>query len=70
MWILGFNGPSGFSARSTAEQVTDGIDGSGLTAIVTGPFLSFFSSLCFFIRVGFGVNIYKYTCIMFMYMYI
>ncbi|KAL8119680.1 short-chain dehydrogenase TIC 32, chloroplastic-like [Apium graveolens] len=36
MWILGFNGPSGFSARATAEQVTDGIDGSGLTAIVTG----------------------------------
>jgi len=36
MWLLGFNGPSGFSARSTAEQVTKGIDGSGLTAIVTG----------------------------------
>lgn len=36
MWLLGFNGPSGFSARSTAEQVTKGIDGTGLTAIVTG----------------------------------
>lgn len=36
MWLLGFNGPSGFSARSTAEQVTQGIDGTGLTAIVTG----------------------------------
>ncbi|KAL1809038.1 hypothetical protein DCAR_0728566 [Daucus carota subsp. sativus] len=36
MWLLGFNGPSGFSARSTAEQVTEGVDGSGLTAIVTG----------------------------------
>ncbi|XP_065858289.1 short-chain dehydrogenase TIC 32, chloroplastic-like [Euphorbia lathyris] len=36
MWIFGWNGPSGFSARSTAEQVTQGIDGTGLTAIVTG----------------------------------
>ncbi|KAI5655464.1 hypothetical protein M9H77_32651 [Catharanthus roseus] len=36
MWLLGFKGPSGFSARSTAEEVTQGIDGSGLTAIVTG----------------------------------
>ncbi|XP_052205115.1 short-chain dehydrogenase TIC 32, chloroplastic-like isoform X2 [Diospyros lotus] len=29
-------GPSGFSYYSTAEEVTEGIDGSGLTAIVTG----------------------------------
>nr|XP_043615370.1 short-chain dehydrogenase TIC 32, chloroplastic-like [Erigeron canadensis] len=29
-------GPSGFSRFSTAEEVTQGIDGSGLTAIVTG----------------------------------
>ncbi|KAI9075126.1 hypothetical protein K1719_042857 [Acacia pycnantha] len=36
MWMLGWNGPSGFSASSTAEQVTEGIDGNGLTAIVTG----------------------------------
>lgn len=36
MWIFGWKGPSGFSARSTAEEVTEGIDGSGLTAIVTG----------------------------------
>ncbi|XP_065858308.1 short-chain dehydrogenase TIC 32, chloroplastic-like [Euphorbia lathyris] len=36
MWIFGWKGPSGFSARSTAEQVTQGIDGTGLTAIVTG----------------------------------
>ncbi|KAK7270868.1 hypothetical protein RJT34_26359 [Clitoria ternatea] len=28
--------PSGFSSSSTAEEVTHGIDGSGLTAIVTG----------------------------------
>ncbi|PKA48049.1 Short-chain dehydrogenase TIC 32, chloroplastic [Apostasia shenzhenica] len=36
-WLtLGWKGPSGFSASSTAEFVTEGIDGSGLTAIVTG----------------------------------
>ncbi|KAJ9555270.1 hypothetical protein OSB04_009884 [Centaurea solstitialis] len=36
MWIFGRKGESGFSASSTAEEVTNGIDGSGLTAIVTG----------------------------------
>ncbi|GMN32058.1 hypothetical protein TIFTF001_003520 [Ficus carica] len=36
MWIFGWKGPSGFSARSTAEEVTHGIDGTALTAIVTG----------------------------------
>ncbi|CAI0476199.1 unnamed protein product [Linum tenue] len=36
MWIFGWKGPSGFSARSTAEEVTEGIDATGLTAIVTG----------------------------------
>ncbi|PON44175.1 Short-chain dehydrogenase/reductase [Trema orientale] len=35
-WFNNKKGPSGFSASSTAEQVTEGIDGSGLTAIVTG----------------------------------
>ncbi|XP_076887294.1 short-chain dehydrogenase TIC 32, chloroplastic-like [Bidens hawaiensis] len=36
-WIYSlFSGPSGFSANSRAEDVTNGIDGSGLTAIVTG----------------------------------
>ncbi|KAH7841387.1 hypothetical protein Vadar_029255 [Vaccinium darrowii] len=40
MWILGRRkGPSGFSSSSTAEEVTHGIDGTGLTAIVTGHFL-------------------------------
>ncbi|OIT28449.1 PREDICTED: short-chain dehydrogenase TIC 32, chloroplastic-like isoform X1 [Nicotiana attenuata] len=34
--ITGRAGPSGFGSASTAEQVTDGIDGSNLTAIVTG----------------------------------
>ncbi|KAJ8764805.1 hypothetical protein K2173_010270 [Erythroxylum novogranatense] len=36
MWFLGLKGPSGFSASSTAEQVTEGVDGNGLTAIITG----------------------------------
>ncbi|KAL7107100.1 hypothetical protein ACP275_06G032800 [Erythranthe tilingii] len=36
MWLFSRIGASGFSATSTAEQVTEGIDGSGLTAIVTG----------------------------------
>ncbi|TYI34735.1 hypothetical protein ES332_A03G029900v1 [Gossypium tomentosum] len=36
MWIFGSKGPSGFSSSSTAEEVTQGIDGSALTAIVTG----------------------------------
>jgi NAD(P)-dependent dehydrogenase (short-subunit alcohol dehydrogenase family) len=36
MWIFGCKGPTGFSGSSTAEQVTAGVDGSGLTAIVTG----------------------------------
>ncbi|XP_015692211.1 short-chain dehydrogenase TIC 32, chloroplastic-like isoform X2 [Oryza brachyantha] len=37
MWgLLRRRGPSGFSASSTAEEVTAGIDGSGLVAVVTG----------------------------------
>nr|TKS01010.1 hypothetical protein D5086_0000174930 [Populus alba] len=36
MWPFWWKGPSGFSPRSTAEQVTQGIDATGLTAIVTG----------------------------------
>ncbi|KAL8557182.1 hypothetical protein ACS0TY_004580 [Phlomoides rotata] len=36
MWLFSRKGASGFSASSTATQVTQGIDGSGLTAIVTG----------------------------------
>uniref|UniRef100_A0A5B6Z1M1 Short-chain dehydrogenase TIC 32 n=1 Tax=Davidia involucrata TaxID=16924 RepID=A0A5B6Z1M1_DAVIN len=36
MWLFSRKGPSGFSACSTAEEVTHGIDGTGLTAIVTG----------------------------------
>ncbi|XP_039137633.1 short-chain dehydrogenase TIC 32, chloroplastic-like [Dioscorea cayenensis subsp. rotundata] len=36
MWPLSKKGKSGFSSSSTAEQVTEGVDGTGLTAIVTG----------------------------------
>ncbi|KAI3458131.1 hypothetical protein Pfo_014794 [Paulownia fortunei] len=36
MWLFKRNGPSRFSSSSTAEEVTSGIGGSGLTAIVTG----------------------------------
>ncbi|KAL3839557.1 hypothetical protein ACJIZ3_024148 [Penstemon smallii] len=34
--ITGIAGPSGFGSASTAEQVTEGIDASNLTAIITG----------------------------------
>ncbi|KAL1809037.1 hypothetical protein DCAR_0728565 [Daucus carota subsp. sativus] len=36
MWRFGGKGESGFCAGNTAEQVTDGIDGSAQTAIITG----------------------------------
>ncbi|KAK8497860.1 hypothetical protein V6N12_055710 [Hibiscus sabdariffa] len=36
MWPFRRKGPSGFSSSSTAEEVTQGTDGTGLTAIVTG----------------------------------
>ncbi|PON44180.1 Short-chain dehydrogenase/reductase [Trema orientale] len=36
MWLFSRKGPSGFSSSSTAEEVTQGIDGTGLTAIITG----------------------------------
>ncbi|KAL5811254.1 hypothetical protein ACOSQ4_027822 [Xanthoceras sorbifolium] len=36
MWLFSRKGPSGFSSSSTAEEVTQGINGTGLTAIVTG----------------------------------
>ncbi|KAK7380335.1 hypothetical protein VNO78_32843 [Psophocarpus tetragonolobus] len=35
-WASGRKGVSAFSSSSTAEQVTEGIDGTALTAIVTG----------------------------------
>ncbi|KAI3843093.1 hypothetical protein MKX03_018348 [Papaver bracteatum] len=41
MWRLfsRFRGPSGYSASNTAEEVTHGIDATGLTAVITGHFL-------------------------------
>lgn len=45
MWRLSSKGASGFSSSSTAEEVTQGIDGSGLTAIVTGNIIFFFFQL-------------------------
>ncbi|KAK2420825.1 short-chain dehydrogenase TIC 32, chloroplastic [Trifolium repens] len=36
MWLFSRKGPSGLSASSTAEDVTQEIDATGLTAIVTG----------------------------------
>lgn len=34
--MTGMAGPSGFGSASTAQHVTDGIDASNLTVIVTG----------------------------------
>ncbi|WVZ14518.1 hypothetical protein V8G54_012084 [Vigna mungo] len=36
MWLFSKKGDSGFSSSSTAEEVTLGVHGDGLTAIVTG----------------------------------
>jgi len=38
--VTGMAGPSGFGSSTTAEQVTEGIDASNLTAIITGFFQS------------------------------
>jgi retinol dehydrogenase 12 len=39
--ITGKAGASGFGSASTAEQVTDGVDASRLTVIITGnPLIS------------------------------
>ncbi|KAF0928603.1 hypothetical protein E2562_006044 [Oryza meyeriana var. granulata] len=36
MWFFNRKGPSGFSGASTAEEVTAGVDGRGLVAVITG----------------------------------
>ncbi|KAJ3693048.1 hypothetical protein LUZ60_012143 [Juncus effusus] len=36
MWLFGRKGESGFSWYSTAEDVTQGVDASALTAVITG----------------------------------
>lgn len=40
MWWFYRKGPSGFSGASTAEEVTAGIDGRGLVAVITGTHLA------------------------------
>jgi len=45
-WLFGRRNGSGFSSSSTAEEVTEGIDGTALTAIVTGS--SLLLLLCYF----------------------
>jgi hypothetical protein len=42
--LFGRRGLSGFSWSSTAEDVTAGVSAAGLTAIVTGRYLLFFSN--------------------------
>jgi ABC-type branched-subunit amino acid transport system ATPase component len=39
--ITGIAGPSGFGSASTANQVTEGIDASNLTIIITGQWCKF-----------------------------
>jgi hypothetical protein len=38
MWWFYRKGPSGFSGASTAEEVTAGVDGHGLVAVITGTY--------------------------------
>lgn len=40
--ILGTRGASGFGSASTAEEVTDGIDATALTVVITGFYNTFF----------------------------
>ena len=51
IWPFTRNGASGFSAASTAKQVTEGIDANGLTAVVTGTLLCLF--FCFRVELYF-----------------
>ena len=64
--VTGRPGPSGFGSASTAEQVTDGIDATNLTAIVTGQQPLATSSIirCFFCLLlsGFGLSYSLMNC--------
>ena len=44
MWWFYRKGPSGFAGASTAEEVTAGIDGRGLVAVITGTYFYFLVS--------------------------
>ncbi|GJX67756.1 hypothetical protein Tco_0303483 [Tanacetum coccineum] len=48
-WLIAFKEKSGYSAKNIAEDVTKGIDGYGLTAIITGVFVFVIYFTC-----GFG----------------
>ena len=62
--ISGRAGRSGFGSASTAEQVTEGIDDSKLTAIVTGQLCFSFHILLnyllfpFFFLISFGLFVF------------
>lgn len=45
--VTGRPGPSGFGSASTAEQVTQGIDASNLTVLITGICMLFISFVWF-----------------------
>lgn len=49
MWC-GVKGESGFSAGDTGEKVTEGIDGSALTCIITGSSLLHLVLPCLFLH--------------------
>lgn len=66
MWLFGRKGPSGFTKSSTAEEVTQGIDASGLTAIVTGKVhLLFLSSKLISIYLFFFNSYHAILCSIF-----
>lgn len=45
MWWFYRKGPSGFSGASTAEEVTAGVDGHLLVAVITGTYTYLASQL-------------------------
>lgn len=60
--VSGFPGPSGFGSASTAQEVTEGIDATNLTALITGQrlslllFFAFFTSSSLHFHVSFFVK--------------
>ena len=61
--ITGRPGPSGFGSASTAEQVTEGVDASNLTAIVTGQLcLSFSMGFVFFSQSARSLGLFGQCC--------
>ncbi|KAG6476747.1 hypothetical protein ZIOFF_065994 [Zingiber officinale] len=53
----GIKGPSGFGSGNTAEQVTEGIDASRLTVIVTSTFLFISSHFVYFHSGSSGIGV-------------